>query len=81
MCGPAGAVCVGALAAVGHDRRATLGAQPRGKGSVAAGLEGSTHPRRGLCSGPVKPVCRGLLGGSRVLVLPQCAGRPSRGPS
>lgn len=74
--------CVGgAVAALGHDRRATLGAQPRGTGSVAAGPEGSTHSCRGLCSGPVKPMCRGLLGGSQVLVLPPCAGRPSRGPS
>jgi len=64
----------GALAALGHGRGAAPGAQARGMRSVAAGLEGTTHPCRGLRSGLVKPVPRGLLGGSQVLVLLLCTG-------
>lgn len=73
------AVCVGALAAVGHDRKLHWGPACVGRAVWLRGWRGARIPRRGLCSGPVKPVRRGLLKG-RVLVLPQCAGRPS-GPS
>lgn len=69
----------GALGSPGSRPWSHTGGPAPWDGSVAAGLEGSTHPCQGLRSGSVKPTLRGLLSGGQVLVLPLCS-ESRRGP-